>query len=168
MAKQIVHLSDGKKIVCGAKSGKSTTDVKNYNCKKCKKAVIALAEKLKKEKAEKQTDQTAKQEKKKTDTSVWCRIFNRNLVDGTDFQFTFEGKLYHLVSGGIRRIPRSVIIHLRGLHYPTPKYKQGETGGTVKIEGSRHCYIVNELSEEEVKEVQAKESQAKDPAQKTG
>lgn len=141
MAKQLIHLSDGKKIVCGGK-GQGVLDENQVTCPKC-------------------LEHISKKAAKDKDPLVWCIIYNRDLADGTDFQFTYEGKLYHLVSGGTRKIPRSLIIHLRGLHYPTPKYKQGEAGGAVKIAGIRHRFVVNELSEDEIKALDVKAPKVK-------
>lgn len=134
MAKQEIHLSDGKKAVCGVKGQKAVTEEEKVTCPKCQQFL-------------------EKQAEEKKDPLIWCRVYNRNLADGTDFGFTFEGKLYHLVSGGETRIPRSVITHLRSLHYPRVQYQQGETGGPVKVSGSRHNFVVNELSEDEVKKI---------------
>ena len=134
MAKQVIHLSDGKKAVCKSKGGKAVTEEDKINCPKCLKWL--------EEKAEKEGDPL-----------VWCRIINRQLNDGVDFQFTFEGKLYHLVNGRPRKIPKSLIVHLRGLHHPVTKLDQGEAGGNVLKEGSYNRYIVNELSEEEVSQI---------------
>jgi hypothetical protein len=132
MAKQVIHLSDGTNAVCGAKGNKAVKEDHKVTCGKC-------------------LEYLENQAKKKNDPLVWCQIYNRDLPDGTDFQFTFEGKLYHIVSGGTIRIPQSLIVHLRSLHYPTPKYEQGESGGAIKVEGTYHRFIVNELSDDEVK-----------------
>jgi len=134
MAKQLIHLSDGERPVCGSKGQKAVTEEEKVTCPKCLQYL-------------------EKQAEKKNDPLVWCRIWNRDLPDGTDFQFTYEGKLFHLVSGEVKKIPQSLIVHLRSLHHPVTKYQQGEAGGSIKVEGSYHRYLVNELSEEEVKKV---------------
>ena len=80
-----------------------------------------------------------------TEPRLWVRVFNRDLSEGMDFGFTFEGHRYHLINGEVVRLPQSVIEHLKGIHYPQPKLKQGEAGQAVKTEGSYHRFAVTNV-----------------------
>lgn len=107
----------------------------------------AEIEKLKAEKAErveKKRVDAAKDIKAKLDAEphTWVQVFQKSLDDGVDFSFTYEGLLFRLISGGPVKLAKSVIAHLKGCHYPQPKYNQGEAGQAVKVAGSYHRYTV--------------------------
>lgn len=84
-------------------------------------------------------------EKLKTEPRLWVRVFNRDLAEGIDFGFTFEGHRYHLMNGEVVQLPQSVITHLNGVHYPQTKLKQGEAGQAIKVEGSYHRFAITSV-----------------------
>lgn len=85
------------------------------------------------------------EEKLKNEPREWVRVFNRDLNEGVDFSFTFERHRWHLINGEVVRLPRSVVEHLKGIHYPQVRYEQGEAGQTVKVEGSRHRFAITNV-----------------------
>jgi len=126
-----IHFSDGEKPACGAE-GAAVADVQNVTCKKCQLIIEAEA-------------------RRKKDPIVRATIFNMDLKPGQDFNFTFEGKHYHGISGEVHRIPKSVATHLKNLSYPVKEYKEGrESGQSMVVTGTYHRFMVNIIEEMDV------------------
>lgn len=81
-------------------------------------------------------------EKLKKEPRLWVRVLNQDLEPNVDFGFTFERHRWHLMNGEVTRLPKSVIEHLRAVRYPLVKYKQGEAGQGIKVEGFRYRFAV--------------------------
>ncbi len=126
--KEPIHFSDGEKPICGDE-GAAVADAQNVTCKKCQVFINAEAV-------------------KQNDPIVRATIFDQDLKPGQDFNFTYERKHYHGISGAIHRIPKSVAIHLRDLSYPVSAYKEGqESGQSIVVVGDYHRFIVNIIEE---------------------
>ncbi len=104
------HFSDGEKIVCGVKTGSGVTDPQQVDCKSCQKWIADTAA-------------------KKDDPIVKVYVTNKDIKPGEDFNFNYEGTDYHMISGAVHRIPRSVARHLAGLEYPISEYKKDQEPG---------------------------------------
>ena len=128
MRKKDIHLSDGEKPACGGE-GQAVADAQNVTCKKCQVIIDAEAA-------------------RKNDPIVRATIFNQDLKAGQDFNFSYEGRPYHGVSGAIHRIPKSVAMHLKNLNYPVKAYKdRQESGQSVVVVGKYERFIVNIIEE---------------------
>lgn len=125
--KKVIHFSDGEKAVCGAKDEQAELDPQVVTCEPCQAFIDARAI-------------------EKGDPVVRAVIHNRDLKDGQDWNFTYEGVHYHCVSAAVHRIPQSVAEHLKQISYPESKYEEGrESGDSVVSAGVRHRFIVQIL-----------------------
>jgi len=104
-----IHFSDGQKPACGG-TGQAVLDTQKVTCPKCQVIIEREAQ-------------------AKNDPIVRCTIFNRDLKEGQDFNFRYEGVDYHGISGVPHRIPRSVAEHLNSREYPIKSYKEKQESG---------------------------------------
>lgn len=150
MEKEFIHFSDGTKAVCGANSGSAVTDEQKVTCSECQDIITKKAQ-------------------EKGDPRITVRVKNMDLNDGVDFAFFFKapkqegetdkqvknrsGKNYRLVNNAVHRLPRSVVEHLKKLAYPYKRYVPGqEAGQAMQVAGKYRRFVVQEVSEEELKE----------------
>lgn len=84
-------------------------------------------------------------EKLENEPREFVRVFNRDLTEGVDFSFTFEGHLWHLINGEVVKLPKSVIEHLKEIGYPQVRYEQGEAGQSVKVKGAYHRFAITNV-----------------------
>jgi len=143
MTKEMVHFSDGQKVVCEAEDALGVKDPQEVTCRAC-------------------LDYISEQAEQEDDPFVEVKIFNRDLKDGADFNFTYRrpaelsarGKVkkafpiqnIRLVSGAKHRLRRSLVEHLELLASPLRKYVQGaEEGKSMQIAGKRHRFAVQRV-----------------------
>lgn len=148
MAKEMMHFTDGEQIVCEAKGEKATVEELGVNCPDCLKIVYERAE-------------------EENDPYIAVRVFNRDLKDGVDFNFTWrrpailskpdvKGKVkvkkrfpmrhVRIISGAKHMLRRSDVEHLEKLAHPIKKYVEGaEEGKSMQMDGMRHRFAITKI-----------------------
>jgi len=83
---------------------------------------------------------------KKQDRLVRVKITNKELAEGADWQFNYEGTPYAVINTGECTLPESVVDHLEKLAMPRKAYKEGqESGQSIVVVGTYHRVIVQRL-----------------------
>ena len=126
----VVHFSDGEKAICGlAKENTAAVfDIAGVTCKKCLKMLEDRA-------------------KVNEDPLIWAQILNRDIKEGMDWAFSYEGRTYHIVNNDKVRLPESVVKHLETRVVPQKKYvPNAEAGQSIVSAGIRHRFIVTRMA----------------------